>query len=451
MPTFLLNEFEIKKLSKPIKGDGGFQGLMKKLQGNFNPNTNEIVLSEAEIDRIFKYVSYSEGGYESRLTDILGRHIPDLNVEDFEIEEEDTRVNTYLSGFPLDSMLIRINTRTVFETINRINNDRYVLDPDFQREFVWDIRQQSKLIESCILRIPLPVFYVADREDGKTIVVDGLQRLTTFKRFVEGKFKLTGLDGNNELLGKKFDDLPIKYQERILDTNLRLYILDAKAPPRAKMEIFERVNSGTKLSRQQMRNALYCGDATIWLRSVSEENYFLEATQSSLNRKTMRDREAINRFVSFFLIGFENYPNGDMDGFLATGLEKLGNLPAVERENLHGLFSLSMKLNIKLFGTHAFRKSITHDSDKKTLINISLFDVLSVSFAKVIDKIGIREHSDLEKIKNKKQLQSIVINLLKNKNFVESISKGTNGKKAVDTRYEMVATKFTEYMEENYV
>ena len=365
MITYLLNESEIRELMKPIKGDGGFQGLMKKLQGKYNLETREIEVSEEEINRIFKYVSYSEGGYESRLVEIFGRHIPDLSAEDFEVEEEDTKLKTDLSGFPLDLMLIRTNIRTVNETINRIDQDRYILDPDFQREFVWDNKQQSKLIESCILRIPLPVFYVADREDGKTIVVDGLQRITTFKRFVEGKFKLTGLDGNSELLGKKFDDLSIKYQERILDTNLTMFVLDAKAPARAKMEIFERVNSGTKLSRQQMRNALYSGKATEWLKSASEESAFLDATQKSLNRKTMRDREAVNRFVSFYLIGFENYPHGDMDGFLANGLEQLGNLSKVEREKLHILFCLSMKLNFELFGIHSFRKSIGYKDDKK--------------------------------------------------------------------------------------
>ena len=452
MTIYQLNEQEIEKLMKPIKGDGGFQGLMKKLQGNFNHDTKKIELSEAEIDRIFKYVSYSEGGYESRLVDIFGNHIPDLDAEDFEVEEEDTKILTDLSGFPLDSMLIRTNMRTVNETINRIEQGRFILDPDFQREFVWDIKQQSKLIESCILRIPLPVFYVADREDdGKTIVVDGLQRLTTFKRFVDGEFKLTGLDGNSELLGKKFEDLSVRYQERILDTNLTMYILDSKAPPRAKMEIFERVNSGTKLSRQQMRNALYCGEATRWLKLVSEENDFIDVTQGSLNRKTMRDREAINRFVSFYLIGFEHYPHGDMDGFLANGLEYLSNLPEVEREKLHGLFCMSMKLNFELFERHAFRKSIVSQEDKRTLINISLFDVLSVSFAKLLDEIGVYEHSDFRHLKNLKQLKQIVVDLLNDEEFIDSISKGTNGKKAVEERYNMVFAKISNYHEENYV
>ena len=66
------------------------------------------------------------------------------------------------------------------------------------------------------------------------------------------------------LEGKRFKELDLKLQERIEDTQLTLYILDSKAPERAKLDIFERVNSGEPLTRQQMRNCLYNGPATIW-------------------------------------------------------------------------------------------------------------------------------------------------------------------------------------------
>ena len=101
------------------------------------------------------------------------------------------------------------------ETIERIKQGRFILDPDFQREFVWTIRQQSKLIETCLMRIPLPVFYMADRDDGKVIVVDGLQRLTTFQNFLDGKFKLTKYGINNEIQGRRFNELSLTLQERI--------------------------------------------------------------------------------------------------------------------------------------------------------------------------------------------------------------------------------------------
>ena len=109
------------------------------------------------------------------------------------------------------------------------------------------------------MRIPLPVFYVAEAKDGTIIVVDGLQRLTAFARYLDDEFPLTGLDGDaelrerNSLVGKRFSDLPLALSERIEDTQLTLYVLDSKAPERARLDIFERVNSGVPLSRQQMR------------------------------------------------------------------------------------------------------------------------------------------------------------------------------------------------------
>jgi uncharacterized protein with ParB-like and HNH nuclease domain len=78
--------------------------------------------------------------------------------------------------YPLDAVFVRTEPRTVGDVVDRIERKRYILDPDFQRDFVWQVPKQSKLIESCIMRIPLPVFYVAEAPDGRIIVVDGLQR-----------------------------------------------------------------------------------------------------------------------------------------------------------------------------------------------------------------------------------------------------------------------------------
>ena len=174
---------------------------------------------------------------------------------------DDDRRGISWGEYSLDSVFVRNEIRSVSDVIRRIDARRYVLDPDFQREFVWPEDKQSKLIESCIMRIPLPVFYLAEAKDGRIIVVDGLQRLTTFHRFVKGSFRLKGLasqdaQAEHPLDGKRFSNLPVEIQERVLDTQLITYILDAKAPERARLDIFERVNSGVPLTRQQMRNAL---------------------------------------------------------------------------------------------------------------------------------------------------------------------------------------------------
>jgi len=298
---------------------------------------------------------------------------------DSEIEGEDDSKASGWGQYPLDSVFVRTEPRTVGDVVKRIIAGRYQLDPEFQRDFVWAIDKQSKLIESCLMRIPLPVFYVAEAKDGRIVVVDGLQRLTTFQRYLSNDFAITGLGDDHEMKGKRFSDLPIALQERLEDTPLIFYILDAKAPERARLDIFDRVNGGVPLSRQQMRNCLYNGNATQWLKQASDSGAFLRATDRSLDRKSMRDREAINRFCAFKLLGAKEYTAGDMDGFLAQTLERMNSIDDQARADLMLAFERSMSANFRLFGKHAFRKSLAANvHSARTIVNIALFDVCSV-------------------------------------------------------------------------
>jgi len=283
------------------------------------------------------------------------------------------------------------------------------------------------------MRIPLPVFYVAEAPDGRIIVVDGLQRLTTFARFLGQKLKLTGLvsavnTGSHELEGKTFNQLPLNLQERVTDTQLTMYILDAKAPERARLDIFERVNSGAVLTRQQMRNALYNGPATQWLKSAAEGAPFRTAAAGSLDSKTMRDREAINRFVAFSLIGWKNYTTGDMDGFLARGLKLLAASVENERLDLRQRFDAAMTLSHRLFHQHAFRKSLASESSDATrsVINISLFEVSAVVFAHLSKTSGNNDDSTLH---------NILVSLVRDDAFARSITYSTNSTQAVHQRF----------------
>ena len=335
--------------------------------------------------------------------------------------------------YPLDAVFVRTETRTVQEVVKRIKAGRYQLDPDFQRDFVWPVDKQSRLIESCVMRIPLPVFYVAEAKDGRIAVVDGLQRLTTFNRFLTDEFGLVLKAGDDQpthpLDGKKFSGLPLLLQERIEDTQLTLYILDAKAPERAKLDIFERVNSGVPLTRQQMRNCLFTGQATHWLKNASNNSHFLAASGRSLDQKSMRDREAINRFCGFYLLGEENYVGGDMDAFLARALEKM-HKGSVDLNKLHAVFEHSMRANRFLFKEHAFRKSLAHEGDfmARTVLNIALFDVCSVIFARI-------SRDDIEK--NAEALRIAFCSLIADVTFNQAITYSTNSTRQVKKRFEM--------------
>ncbi len=260
------------------------------------------------------------------------------------------------------------------------------MDPEFQREFIWPEDKQSKLIESVLMRIPLPVFYLAEDEEGRMIVVDGLQRLSSFQRFVNNDLRLK-LPDQAELNLKRFQEISPKLQNRLEDCNLILYIIDAKVPERARLDIFERVNSGVPLTRQQMRNSLYTGPATRFLKMEANTDLFLKATGNSLNKSTMRDREFVNRFCSFQLLPLSAY-RGDMDEFLALGLKKMNSLQLEDFKKLSAQFRINLVNNYRIFGAHAFRKH-TKFQEYRSVLNASLWDVMSTGLS-TIKKVSLK-------------------------------------------------------------
>jgi transcriptional regulator with XRE-family HTH domain len=349
-----------------------------------------------------------------------------------DVEGIDNSQSSGWGDYPLDSVFVRTDQRTVAEVVKRINANRYDLNPEFQRDFVWQVDKQSRLIESCIMRIPLPVLYVAEALDGRIIVVDGLQRLTTFKRFLGNEFRLTfseSEDGKaHPLQGIDYKHLDLKLQERVEDTQLTLYILDSKAPERAKLDIFDRVNSGEPLSRQQMRNCLYNGPATSWLRERAASPVFIEATGKSLDSKRMRDREAINRFCAFSILGWKEYKSGEMDRFLAESLEKMNRMTDAERYALAVAFDRAMKFNFELFGRHAFRKSLSYDErSNRSVLNIALFDVCSVILPRVLDRSGAPDRISAAR--------QALIEVLTDPDFIYAITYSTNSRKQVEKRF----------------
>ena len=328
--------------------------------------------------------------------------------------------------YPLDDLLIRHENRTIHDVIRRINQSNYVMDPDFQRDFIWPEDKQSKLIESVIMRIPLPVFYMAEDDQGRMVVVDGLQRLSTFCRFITDELRLK-LPDRRELDDLRFSDLSSKIQNRVEDCNLIFYIIDSKVPERARLDIFERVNGGVPLTRQQMRNCLFMGDATKFLKNESQTDMFLKATGRSLNNKTMRDREFVNRFCAFQLLGVDDY-HGDMDDFLARSLRRMNEMEAVRLSGLSDEFRRGLANNVLLFERHAFRKH-KPGQENRTVLNASFWDVMST---------GLSRYAERRVTSGANALREAIYGLLEDQEFNTAITYGPNDARKVKRRFAMV-------------
>ena len=275
--------------------------------------------------------------------DIMETEQPSQPDDKEQIEGLDSEGRSW-GDYPLDEMLIRSDNRTIHDVIRRIEQGRYVMDPDFQRDFIWPADKQSKLIESVIMRIPLPVFYLAEDDEGRVVVVDGLQRLSTFDGFVKNKLKLRLAD-RSDLNGKTFSELSSKFQNRVEDCNLIFYVIDSKVPERARLDIFERVNGGVPLTRQQMRNSLFMGKATRFLKQEAQTDVFRQATGESLRTSTMRDREFVNRFCAFQILSVIGYRRDDMDEFLAESLRSMNRQSDDELSRLSYAFRRGLENN----------------------------------------------------------------------------------------------------------
>lgn len=334
--------------------------------------------------------------------------------------------------YPIDTLLIRHEQRTVHDVVRRIDQGSFVMDPDFQRAFIWDDEKQSKLIESVLMRIPLPVFYLAEDTQGRMIVVDGLQRLSTFARFIKNRLRLK-LPNQADLHRKAFDDLSPKLQNRIEDCNLVLYIVDAKVPERARLDIFERVNSGVPLTRQQMRNSLYMGPATAFLKEEASTDLFKEATGDSLKSETMRDREFVNRFCAFHLLELDGY-KGEMDEFLATALTRMNTLSQQDLVSLSAEFRNTLTNNLFVFKEHAFRKH-ERNQQRRSIVNASLWDVMSTGLAR-IPEAHVQKRAE--------ELRERFYALMSDDGFVDAITYGPNTPKKVRYRFEIMRRMLAE-------
>ena len=336
--------------------------------------------------------------------------------------------------YPIDNLLIRHENRTIHDVTRRIDQGSYVMDPDFQRDFIWPEVKQSRLIESVIMRIPLPVFYMAEDDEGRMVVVDGLQRLSTFSRFVRDELKLN-LPDRPELDRKRFSDLPSKLQNRVEDCNLIFYVIDAKVPERARLDIFDRVNSGEVLTRQQMRNSLFMGSGTRFLKTETRTEIFLRATGESLNSKKMRDREFVNRFCAFQLLDLKEY-RGDMDEYLAECLRRMNRMDAAGLSRLSAEFRRGLANNFALFDRHAFRK---HEpgQERRGVLNASFWDVMSTGLSRHAEDI-VAGRSEL--------LRQGIFHLLSDEEFNVAITYGPNDARKVRTRFRLAQEVFEEVL-----
>ena len=354
---------------------------------------------------------------------------------------EDTKDNVSSEVSPFDPNKIRIsikpfNIKLISEMIQNGDID---LNPEFQRHFVWNSEQKDRLIESLLLRIPLPVFYFCEDNEGRQTVVDGLQRLTTINDFMENKFPLKNLEYLNEGVKNRYyrDDpktgkkgLDPKYYRWFNMTQFTVNVIDPSSPTDVKYNIFKRINTGGKaLNNQEIRNCVASTKMRNLLKKMVSSKEFNDATDGSLKDTRMDAQEMALRFIMFkeaFDIDSTlsiSY-NGYMDASLDKTVEQFNLLDEKKYDEIYNSFINAMKNAEYLFGRkYAFRKVKTaHIGVKKQLLNKALFETISVYLSTVGFSIIKEKYSP-------NYLLNDFAKLLDNdQKLVDYLSYGTNGK-----------------------
>ena len=310
---------------------------------------------------------------------------------------------------PFDPKKIAITKKNIAldVIVRRMNQGSIRLSPDFQRNTVWSNKQKSQLIESLMLNIPIPLFYVSADEEGKWDVVDGLQRLTAIREYlIDKELVLSDLEFWKEYEKTGIDDLPPVIFNRIYETEFTFVIIEPGTPELVKYNVFKRINTGGKpLTPQEIRNALYNGKGTQLLRKLVKEEAFTEATGNSINDGRMTAQECVLRYLSFLMVGPGGFFDDDYsDSFLNRNLQILNRFDEIRDkknyklfndgknppilvdsyEELVDLFEKGLNRNRLFFGENAFRlMSIT--AKKRTPINRVLLETLGSLFARLHD------------------------------------------------------------------
>ena len=363
-------------------------------------------------------------------------------VEPEIVESED--VSAPAIQDPFDPTTISIDTKfpVVHLITKRIAEQEIDLNPDFQRNpGIWDSTRQSRLIESLLLRIPIPVFYMAADRDDKWQVVDGLQRLDTLKSFIhDNTLRLRRLEYLKQFEGLLYKELPRAMQRRIDETQLSCHIIQPGTPPEVMYNVFKRINTGGKpLSPQEIRHALNPGPARAFINTLAQDDAFLQATRRSISPRRMADRECVLRFVAFHQ-RFDAY-KGKLDDFLVQMMRSLNSdMDDSLRTLLRRDFRSAMHTATALFGTDAFRKPRRDQVNQNSPINKPLFESWSVNLARLDEAHRQRLTERQEAVAERFAL------LMRDENFVESISTGTQWKRQVHTRFGRIQELLSEVL-----
>lgn len=305
-------------------------------------------------------------------------------------------------------------------------DDGTLVLPEIQREYVWTNSKASRLIESLLLNVPIPVLYFAEGPEDTYEVIDGHQRVASIARYIGNEFPLSGLKvlADSERVRKRFHQLPTGDQRRIRTRVIRAIIITDESHPSMKFEVFERLNTGSiALNAQEIRNSTHRGPFMQLVKELVLMPEFRTMVGQKQPRKRMADHELIIRFLALRADANEYRP--PLDRFLNAYAARANLFDEVELGGLKQVFDDAVRNLDVVFMGNAFRLTDEKGNRVDRSLNRALAEVQLVTFSKVAHSDAVAKASELTEVLGR---------LHSSAEFLDSIQRATGDRARMASR-----------------
>lgn len=354
---------------------------------------------------------------------------PEVPIEDVRTNEGDREIaplayviSSYGADYTVDGLVKRMREGAVYV-------------PEFQRGFVWDVKDASRFIESLLLGLPVPSIFLSKEADtGKLLVVDGQQRLLSLRNFYDGiweptkrEFSLRGVDRNFE--GKTYKGLRDEDRRRLDDAILHVTVFKQDEPSEdlsGVYQVFERLNSGgKKLTPQEIRSAVHHSGGMRELLRDLNKNVEWRSIYGQEEDGRMRDQELVLRFLAFYYDA-DKYKS-PLVNFLNAFMGQHKKMGKPFADEMRTVFTDAIHVIHESIGTSAFRPV--------RALNAAVFDSVMVGLAR---RLKVGPVADLAQLKIKYE------ELLRDQIFLDACGRGTAGEERVKTRIGLATAAFSQ-------
>ena len=242
---------------------------------------------------------------------------------------------------------------------NKMRKGEFVV-PSYQRAYTWEPERKSRFIESLVIGLPIPFLFFWEMPDGNLEIVDGSQRLRSIEEFILGDFRLGQLDGLSALSGFKYSDLPESRRRKINNRSIRGIVLNEHADEQARFDLFERINTGSKIANKaEVRRGALAGPFMELIVEFAAMPRFEALAPMSKKELDEREREElVARFFAYSdgLEGYRDRPSEFIFNYVKKMNTLLSDQPALAAK-YRARFTEMIDFVNRVF-PYGFRKSV---------------------------------------------------------------------------------------------